>query len=150
MRSAKELIEVIFDRETSEQAAYYSKLFTQWENIVGSREAAHSKIIDLRQKMLIVETDSSSWLQILELKSSKILADVKKAFPELNIEGVSFKCRHQYYKEDVERKPLPEQHHEKEYEEVAKRALEEVENPELKALFKNLEEAIIRRNTKGR
>ena len=60
------------------------------EKDIGEKLAAHSRIIDLKNDVLFLETDHSGWIQLFGLYKKRILAALKKEFPELKINGFSF------------------------------------------------------------
>ncbi|WP_428770244.1 DUF721 domain-containing protein [Treponema sp. HNW] len=60
------------------------------ERDIGEKLAAHSRIIDLKNDVLFLETDHSGWIQLFGLYKKRILAALKKEFPELKINGFSF------------------------------------------------------------
>lgn len=51
------------------------------KNNLGRKLADHTKIIDLKNDILIVETDHSGWIQTLQLYNTYILRGLKKNFP---------------------------------------------------------------------
>ena len=57
---------------------------------IGEKLAAHSRIIDLKNDILFLETDHSGWIQLFYLHKKSILRSLKKEFPELTINGFSF------------------------------------------------------------
>ena len=57
---------------------------------IGEKLAAHSRIIDLKNDVLFLETDHSGWIQLFGLYKKRILTALKKEFPELKINGFSF------------------------------------------------------------
>ena len=60
------------------------------ERDIGEKLAAHSRIIDLKNDVLFLETDHSGWIQLFGLYKKRILTALKKEFPELKINGFSF------------------------------------------------------------
>ncbi|GHV83603.1 hypothetical protein AGMMS50212_09430 [Spirochaetia bacterium] len=48
----------------------------------------HSKIKDIKNKVLLVEADHSGWIQILQSKQDKILKIVKKEYKDIEINGI--------------------------------------------------------------
>jgi hypothetical protein len=91
MKKAGDLLEAFFDDEILKTAKGYSAVFTAWRNIVGERLAAHSHIVELERAILVVEADHPGWIQLLQLEQSRILQNVKKMFPDLEINGISMR-----------------------------------------------------------
>jgi predicted nucleic acid-binding Zn ribbon protein len=66
----------------------YDPLFRGWKEIAGEALASHSRLIDVRNGMLLVEVDHPGWLQMLQLRKSALLAAARRAAPEASIEGI--------------------------------------------------------------
>ena len=94
MKTAGEVLSVLFDQKFMEKAQGYSKLFDSWTDITEKNgitaASAHSRIKDLDRGILLVETDHPGWKQILQTKQSKLLNDYRRRFPDLEISGLSF------------------------------------------------------------
>ena len=60
---------------------------------IGKNLASHSRIVDLRNGILLVEADHSAWLQMLQLHQRYILGSIQRRFPELNISTLAFRLR---------------------------------------------------------
>ena len=54
---------------------------------------AHTELIDLKDGVLIVEADHSSWLQLLQIYSKFLLNGLQKEAPELEIKMLSFRLK---------------------------------------------------------
>jgi hypothetical protein len=93
MKTAGEILSVLFDKQFVEKAQGYSKLFDSWEDITAKNgiaaASAHSRIKDLDRGILLVEMDHPGWKQILQTKQSKLLNDFRLRFPEMDISGIS-------------------------------------------------------------
>lgn len=57
----------------------------------GINLASHSRIVDFKNGIILVEADHSSWLQMLQLHKKYILSSLQKRFPELRISTLAFK-----------------------------------------------------------
>jgi hypothetical protein len=93
MKTAGEILSVLFDERFMEKAQGYSKLFDSWADITAKNgitsASAHSRIKNLDGGILLVETDHPGWKQILQTKQSKMLNDYRRRFPDLGISGIS-------------------------------------------------------------
>jgi len=93
MKTAGDILSVLFDEGFAKKAQGYSKLFDSWADITAKNgiasAAAHSRIKDLDRGILLVEMDHPGWKQILQTKQSKFLNDFRIRFPELDISGIS-------------------------------------------------------------
>jgi predicted nucleic acid-binding Zn ribbon protein len=92
VKTAGEILSVLFDERFVKKAEECSKLFDSWKDITeknGIAAAAdHSRIKDLDSGILRIETDHPGWKQILQTKQGKLLNDFRYRFPELEITGV--------------------------------------------------------------
>ena len=67
-------------------------LFRTWSTMVGNDDiASHSAIEDIRNGTVIVLVDHPAWMQLLQQKEQKILANVKRQFPSLDIKRLLIK-----------------------------------------------------------
>jgi hypothetical protein len=102
MKKAGDLLSAIIDEKMMNQARGYSRLFYSWSRLArkyGIAAAAdHSRIRELERNILLVEADHPGWIQILQTKGHKLLADLRVEFPDLAINGISFR---------LSRAPLP-------------------------------------------
>ena len=93
MKTAGQVLSVLFDRQFMEKAREYSDFFDSWSEITAKNgiaaASAHSRIKDVDRGILLVETDHPGWKQILQTKQSSILDDYRSRFPDLGISGIS-------------------------------------------------------------
>ena len=59
----------------------------------GANLAAHSRIIDLKNGILLVETDHPGWIQLFQMNKSYILRGLKQLCPELSISTIAFRLK---------------------------------------------------------
>jgi len=90
-RKASEIIGTILSPEVASKAGSWSRFFGSWERAAGERLSAHSRPVDVRNGIVIVEADHPGWVQLLQLDQKRILDAIKRSFPELNITGIAFK-----------------------------------------------------------
>lgn len=62
-------------------------------NFIGRRLAANSKVVDLKNGVLLVETTHSGWIQYLRMYQNFILKGLKWTLPNLKISGLAYKVR---------------------------------------------------------
>lgn len=60
---------------------------------LGKNLASHSRIVDFKNGILLIEADHSSWIQMLQMYQRFILTSLQKRFPELKISTLAFKLR---------------------------------------------------------
>lgn len=86
-----------------------SRIYSVWTNVVskikspldsddceakmpiGERLAGNTRVIDLKNGVLLVETDHPGWIQYLRMYQNFILNGIKRAIPELNISSLAFR-----------------------------------------------------------
>lgn len=90
MKKAGDILHSILRAQDAETARNWSSFFRGWETVAGEDLAAHSVVQDVKNGAVYVEVDHPGWLQMLQLKKSKILKDVKAKYPELGI--VDIRC----------------------------------------------------------
>ena len=66
----------------------YDQLFSRWGQIVGDSMAAHTRLVDVRNGMLIVEVDHPGWLQMFRLRQDALLEAARKVAPAAGLEGI--------------------------------------------------------------
>jgi hypothetical protein len=95
MRKVGDLLSLIIDEKMIHKAQGYSTLFASWTRLTkkyGIAAAAdHSRIRELDRNILLVEADHPGWIQILQTKEHKLLAELQGQFPDLGIAGISFR-----------------------------------------------------------
>jgi hypothetical protein len=81
-------LRLFLDRDTAEQAELYQGFFSGWKNLVGERIAAHSRVKDLQNGIVIVEVDHPGWMQMIQIKQSQVVDILRKKYPALEIRGL--------------------------------------------------------------
>ena len=88
MKKAADILKNILGEQQARQAGEWSTFFKGWQALAGDDIAAHSSVRDVKQGSVIVEVDHPGWLQMLQMKKGKILATMKKRYPELDIQDI--------------------------------------------------------------
>ena len=119
MKTAGDILSILFDERFVKKAKGYSKLFDSWAEITAKNEIAaaadHSRIKNLDRGILLIEMDHPGWKQIIQTKQSSLLNDYRTRFPELDISGISLMLGHSSpvsetkTEEAVEKAPLPKE-----------------------------------------
>ncbi|MFW6312745.1 MAG: DUF721 domain-containing protein [Spirochaetota bacterium] len=89
MRKADDLIQRFLDTIGQSEGSVYVGLFRSWQPIVGERIAAHAQPVDVRGHSLIVEADHPGWVQMVMMKRSRIIGELRRRYPELGITGLA-------------------------------------------------------------
>ena len=58
---------------------------------IGERLAGNTRVVDLKNGILLIETDHSGWIQYLRTYQKFILNGLKKEIPDLNINSLAFR-----------------------------------------------------------
>ena len=109
MIDATELVSRVIEGMDSGALANGNKILSSWRAIIesikpnarttknaanfGRNLASHSKIIDFKNGILLVEADHSSWLQMLQLHQKYILGSIQRRFPDLKVSTLAFRLR---------------------------------------------------------
>lgn len=98
VQKASDLLDSIFTDIFSKAPQGGADLERGWKNILqkisgGEKLAAHSRITDLKNDLLHIETDHPGWIQLFNMHQKRILKELKKEFPELSVKGFSFVLR---------------------------------------------------------
>lgn len=116
IQSASEIISSIFNKnignnvltEVSELASGWNEILISLQssqrknkNLDGSNLADHSRIIDIKNNILIIETDHPGWIQLHKLYERTILKKLSLKFPTLKIRTIGYVLKKEYdYTED--------------------------------------------------
>ena len=105
-RKADTIINALFSGVNPDEMKESIALLKSWKSIVGTISsnpveknrtgqllASHSDVVDLKNGILLVETDHPGYIQMLQMYKDYILRGLKKNFPELNIRLLSFRLK---------------------------------------------------------
>ena len=79
-------------------------IVTSWEKVLmriksnineneGRNIASHTRVLDLKNGILLVEADHPGWIELVQLHKKFILKGLKMEVPELKIETLAFKLK---------------------------------------------------------
>jgi hypothetical protein len=91
VRKISELLGTFLDKDICEKATQTSAIFKSWKLVVGSRLAAHSRIVDIESNFVVVETEHPAWIQLLQMQEENIVRFMKANYPQFEIRGVLFR-----------------------------------------------------------
>ena len=66
-------------------------LDTAWVKVIGEAGARHARPIDIREGILVVHVDSSSWLHKLTMEKRRILAQIKSELGEGPVKDIKLR-----------------------------------------------------------
>jgi hypothetical protein len=148
IKDVSSLLSSFFSADKLRQGERYADFFASWQSFVGSRLAAHSRVADIDKGLLVIEAEHPGWIQLLQLRQTRILEDVARRYPELGLRGIAFKLSGQGREapraaarvEATEEEPEPMINPPEEKAQAT--ALEEIGDPAFRALLKSLKDAI--------
>jgi hypothetical protein len=95
--SCADMILHVFSNIEEKDANSSNKLFNIWHDVVsnvngyGEKLVAHTKLIDLKNGILLVETDHPGWIQILQIYSKFIITGINRKIPFLKIKSLAYR-----------------------------------------------------------
>jgi hypothetical protein len=142
IKKAAEVINTFFSGIDSSKMMQANSFIRSWNDIVGEKISAHSKVIDVDNGTVIVEVEHTGWSQFILLKKRQIISDLSSNYPELKIKNVIIRvvsdCKTPYKKaesnigEGVPRKN----------EITSTSDISVTQNEELKGIFEKLKKSI--------
>jgi hypothetical protein len=142
VKDVSSLLSNFFDADKLSRGEKVSSFFASWASLVGPRLAAHSRVMDVHNGLLVIEAEHPGWIQLLQMRQSGILEDVARRYPELGLRGIVFRLADASpgaQSEPPKREEPLEPAAEKESEKVATTStLEDVADPSLRALLSSL------------
>ncbi len=90
MKKAGDILNDYMRNFHSKLDSNYSSVIKNWSKIVGEDMISHSSVKDLTNGILLIETDHPGWVQLLQMKKKKILNNIDKYYPELDIINIRF------------------------------------------------------------
>jgi hypothetical protein len=108
MEKAGDLLKLFLDGKQFAEGQKWSEFFVFWKRMLGERLATHSRIRDVKNGALIVETDHPGWIQMLQLRQNALLKEISRRYPDLGITSIHIRLsERKFWNEDerVERQP---------------------------------------------
>jgi hypothetical protein len=110
VHSAGEIIASLFGSNFKEQAKNADTTLSVWKRLLfllderkTARDGAksytgenlfyHSKVVDFKNGILLVEVDHPGWIQLFQLHQKYLLRGFKKFAPELKISSLSYRLK---------------------------------------------------------
>ncbi len=100
------IINRVFSNMDSGATENALRIYSAWEKILlrikppagstgnpntGRNMADHSRVVDLKNGMLLVETDHPGWTELIQFHKNYILKGFQMEFPELKIHSMAFR-----------------------------------------------------------
>ena len=152
-RKVEEIISNIFENISTDKMNDNLNMISSWKSVlmsinsrtnknIGNLLVSHTKVIDLKNGILLVETDHPGYIQILQMYKSYILRGLKQKYPELEINCLSFRLKGTDVKlHDVEKNTESQKIEKKQRENVNIEIKKDLPD-ELKDIFSKLKEEI--------
>ncbi|MFQ3619784.1 MAG: DUF721 domain-containing protein [Spirochaetales bacterium] len=90
---AGEILQELFSHLNYEEGQTYVSFFSDWVNLVGIDLACHVTPLDIQRRVLVCEVDHPGWIQLFQIKKSRILHRIQRQHPSLEIRDVHFKLK---------------------------------------------------------
>lgn len=97
--SGAQIVSAFFENIENQKIENSSKILVAWKKTVqkisgnGEQLFDHSRIVDLKNGILLVETDHPAWSQMLQLHKKFILTGLKRICADAKIETLAFRVR---------------------------------------------------------
>lgn len=165
--SCSEMIMNAFSSIEKESFENNSKLISVWKKIItkikndGQKLYEHSSVIEIKNGILLVESDHPGWIQLFQMNSKFIVKGFSIYAPELNIKSVAFRlkgsnallCDVNYDDIMIKERQKMKEKYEKE-EKILQRIEKKDENksteyilpPELTAKFESMKNSMLTKN----
>ena len=89
VKKLSELIMNYLDKVGLFEQSKVLEVYSSWASIVGEKQAAHSKLIDIKHQTAIIEVDHPGWSQQILLNKKHILRNFQKKYPQLGVKNIS-------------------------------------------------------------
>ncbi len=99
IKEASKIMETFFSDLLEDKYKEYNALDTGWKKVLlllkgdGEKLASHSTVQDLKNNILYVEADHPAWIQLFHMQKRKILVQLSKEFPSLEIKDLFFSLK---------------------------------------------------------
>ena len=114
VKKLSELIMNYLDKVGLFEQSKVLEVYSSWASIVGEKQAAHSKLIDIKHRMAVIEVDHPGWSQQILLNKKYILRNFQKRYPQLGVKNISvivsshYKASHHFENTENSGKAIPD------------------------------------------
>lgn len=92
-KTTQEVLNMLLSRLHIDDSNPLMSIHRDWMEIIGPDIAAHSKIFDIRGKVLIIEADHPTWASMVLMRKKQILGRIKAQYPELGVTQIQVKTK---------------------------------------------------------
>ena len=89
VKKLSELIMNYLDKVGLFEQSKVLEVYSSWASIVGEKQAAHSKLLDIKHQTALIEVDHPGWSQQILLNKKYILHNFQKRYPQLEVKNIS-------------------------------------------------------------
>lgn len=114
VKKLSELIMNYLDKVGLFEQSKVLEVYSSWAFIVGEKQAAHSKLIDIKHQIAVIEVDHPGWSQQILLNKKYILRNFQKRYPQLEVKNISvivsshYETSHQFGNTENSGKAVPD------------------------------------------
>ncbi|MFC7766600.1 DUF721 domain-containing protein [Leucobacter soli] len=69
-----------------------ARLISEWHRFVGEAMAAHTQVVEIRNGVLMVQCDSTTWATELRRLRGEILTRILDEYPEVGVNELKFRA----------------------------------------------------------
>lgn len=97
--SGAQIVSAFFENIENQKLENSTKIFDAWKKTVqkisgnGAQLFDHSRMVDLKNGILLVETDHPAWSQMLQFHKKFILTGLNRICADVKIESLAFRVR---------------------------------------------------------
>ena len=85
MKRAGDVLAELLRRARIQLDNPHSSIVTSWPRIVGEDLASHAHLADVDRGRMMVEVDHPAWLQLLQMQERRIVREVARRYPQLEV-----------------------------------------------------------------
>ncbi|MFA5513514.1 MAG: DUF721 domain-containing protein [Sphaerochaetaceae bacterium] len=92
-KGVKELLDTLLERLNCGPQSATASVFSQWSAIIGSDLVHKAQLTEIKNKRLIISCDHPVWASTVMMRKKKIIENVNKLYPELEIRQLQVKVK---------------------------------------------------------
>ena len=85
MKRAGEVLTELLRRARIQLDNPHTSISRSWAGIVGDDLASHASLVDIDRGRMLVEVDHPAWLQLLQMQERRIVTEVARRYPQLQV-----------------------------------------------------------------
>ncbi len=103
LQNFSSVINTVFSGIQLDSGGKAHKILSSWEKVLlsikaynpneGQNLVSHSRIVDLKNGVLLIEADHPGWIELLQMRKKYILKGMQMRAPELDIKTLAFRLK---------------------------------------------------------